>query len=143
MKIMVMDGQGGGVGRAAIERIKDVVKQARVVAVGTNALATSNMLKAGADAGASGENAVKLHASLADVIVGPVGILVADALMGEVTPKMAKAVGRSRAVKILIPVGKCCVEIAGLQEVSLQRAVVMAADRIVEIARGSRDGQMD
>lgn len=119
MNIVVIDGQGGGVGRALIDALKRELPGQKLLAVGTNALATAAMLRAGADAGASGENAIKVNAREADVILGPIGIVMADALMGEVSPAMAQAVGASGARKILIPTGRCRVQVAGTPEATL------------------------
>ena len=115
MKIVVIDGQGGRMGSQFITRWKKTrTTQGSVIAVGTNSVATGAMLKAGADGGATGENPVRVNVKDADYIVGPIGILAADALLGEVTPKMAAAVARSRAEKILIPVHSCSFRVAGV-----------------------------
>lgn len=131
VKVVVIDGQGGGVGRTIVEQVKGRFPKLSVMAVGTNALATAAMLRAGADAGASGENAVKVNAKDADVILGPVGIVVADALLGEVSPAMAAAVGASAAVKILIPIGKCHVQVAGIKDITLSSAVENAVELLI------------
>ncbi len=119
MTILVIDGQGGKIGRLVIERIKKGFPDYVVVAIGTNSIATAQMLKAGADHGATGENPVVVNSSRADVIIGPVGIISADSLLGEVTPAMAVAVGQSRARKILIPVDRCNIYIAGQKDTTL------------------------
>ena len=119
MNILVIDGQGGGVGRQLVEGIKKALPDQTVTAAGTNALATQAMLRAGADHGATGENAVIVGCRRADVIVGPIGIVIADSLYGEVTPAMAVAVGQSRARRILIPVNHCENIVAGVAEQSL------------------------
>ncbi len=106
MKILIVDGQGGGIGRQLVEAIRREGER-DITCVGTNAIATSAMLRAGATRVATGENAVAVACREADVIAGPVGIVVADALLGEVTPRMAAAVGQSRARKVLIPVNQC------------------------------------
>ena len=106
MKILIVDGQGGGIGRQLVEALKREGER-DITCVGTNAIATSAMLRAGATRVATGENAVAVACREADVIAGPVGIVVADALLGEVTPRMAAAVGQSRARKVLIPVNQC------------------------------------
>lgn len=113
MRIMVMDGQGGGVGRSLVEAIHERYPEAELVAVGTNATATSNMMKGGTSLGATGENAVVCNARRADVIVGPIGIVLADAMLGEITPKMAGAVSAADVPTFLIPMGKCNVQVAG------------------------------
>ncbi|MBE6994205.1 MAG: DUF3842 family protein [Ruminococcaceae bacterium] len=135
MSILVIDGQGGGIGRQAVARIKELASWAEVTAVGTNALATSAMLKAGADNGATGENAVLVGCRKADVIVGPIGVAIADSLFGEVTPAMAVAVGQSRAVRVLIPVNHCDNLIAGMEDVSMARLVESAVDLALEQAK--------
>ena len=106
MKILIVDGQGGGIGRQLVEALKREGER-DITCVGTNAIATSAMLRAGAARAATGENAVAVACREAEVIAGPVGIVIADALLGEVTPRMAAAVGQSRARKVLIPVNQC------------------------------------
>lgn len=115
MKITVIDGQGGNIGRQLVKMIRERFPDTKLSAVGTNSTATENMLKGGADSGATGENAVIVACRKSDIIVGPIGIVVADALMGEVTPKMAVAVGQSDAMKILIPLNRCDTLVAGVQ----------------------------
>ena len=129
MRIVVIDGQGGKIGKAVIEQIRLSGKQCQITAIGTNSLATSAMLKAGADMGATGENPVVIAARDADVIVGPIGIIAADAMLGEITPRMAEAVGQSRARKILVPVNKCF-EVAGVSEMRLTDYVNLAVELI-------------
>lgn len=123
MKIVVVDGQGGGVGRALTEQLKKVMPERRILCVGTNVMATSAMLKAGADAGATGENAVLVACRDADLILGPIGIVLSNAMMGELTPKMAEAIGDSPALKVLVPVGKCQVKVAGACDLTLSAAI--------------------
>ena len=113
MKITVIDGQGGRIGKTVIEQIRAKHKNLELYAIGTNTAATAAMLKAGADFGATGENAVLVNAADADIIIGPVGIVFANALLGEITPAIATAVGASRAFKILVPVHRCNHFIAG------------------------------
>lgn len=119
MNILVIDSQGGGMGRQLVSAVKERLPHAHVTAVGTNSTATAAMLRAGADVAATGENAVIVGCRRADVIVGPIGIVIADALYGEVTPAMAVAVGQSRARRILIPVNHCDNIVAGVAEQSL------------------------
>ena len=107
MHILVIDAQGGGIGRHVVSSVREEFPDAEITAVGTNSMATSAMLKAGADHGATGENAVIVGARKADVIIGPIGIVVADSLFGEITPAMAMAVGQSGAKRILIPINHC------------------------------------
>lgn len=117
--VAVIDGQGGRMGQMIIERIRAAGLPCQITAVGTNSIATAAMLKAGADAGATGENPVIVACRTADVIIGPIGILAADSLLGEITPEMAVAVGRSRARKLLLPVNLCSNIVVGTQDVSL------------------------
>ncbi len=132
MNILVIDAQGGGIGRQLVSGIKEKIPSASVTAVGTNSAATSAMLKAGADVAATGENAVKVGARKADVIVGPIGIVIADSLYGEITPKMAVAVGSSDAKKILIPINHCDNVIAGVPDLSVGRLIESALNLIAE-----------
>lgn len=132
-KVMVIDGQGGKLGRMVVEQIKGRGWPCIVCAIGTNSLATAAMLKAGADYGATGENPVLVNSRDADVIIGPVGILVADALHGEVTEAMSAAVGRCAAIKILLPVSRCNVFIAGAQAMSPTELTALAMTRLGEI----------
>lgn len=117
MKILVIDGQGGGIGRQLVENIKKTIPSAVVTAVGTNVLATQAMLKAGADHAASGENAVIVGCRNTDVIAGPIGIAIADSLFGEISPKIALAVAQSDALRVLIPMNLCDNYIAGVSAV--------------------------
>ena len=110
--LVVVDGQGGGMGRGLVESIKKKWPKLHVRAVGTNSLATSAMLRAGADDGATGENAVVFNARQADLLLGPIGILTPNGLLGEVSPAMAGAVGASEAVKILLPSQRCSIRLA-------------------------------
>ena len=127
MKIVVIDGQGGRIGKSLIEQLRAKSFDGYLLAVGTNSIATSAMLKAGADAGATGENPVVVACRDADVIIGPIGIIAADSMLGEITPKMAEAIGQSRARKVLVPVNRCF-EVAGVQEMSLSQYVEQAVD---------------
>ena len=127
MKVMIVDGQGGGMGKALVEQLKQLCPLQPLLAIGTNALATAAMLRAGADQGATGENAVVVNAAKADLILGPMGIVLCDALLGEITAPMACAIGRSEAYKILIPVSRCQVTIAGSEKLSAGEAVAQAA----------------
>lgn len=131
MNIVVIDGQGGRIGKAIIEQIRACSINCEITAIGTNSLATSAMLKAGADNGATGENPVVIACRKADYIVGPIGIVIADSMLGEITPKMAEAVGQSDARKVLIPVNKC-ISVAGVQEMTLSQYVENAVQMIVD-----------
>ncbi len=115
MRVAVVDGQGGGIGRALVERLRQALPGLELVALGTNALATSAMIKAGANEGATGENAIVHQSTRVDAIVGPIGIVVANAMLGELTPLMARAIGESPVQKMLIPVSRCSVQIAGVE----------------------------
>ena len=119
MKLVIIDGQGGKMGRTVIEQLKKNLPDIEIYAIGTNSIATSAMLKAVADYGATGENPVIVGARTADIIIGPIGIVIADALMGEITPAMSAAIGQSSAYKILIPVNRCNHYIAGCGDHSL------------------------
>lgn len=134
LRILVVDGQGGMVGRQMVEAIKRMIPTAEITAVGTNTTATASMLKAGADNGATGENPVIVAVRTADIIVGPIGIVIADSLLGEVTPKMAEAIGSSTAKKILIPVNKCDNIIIGVGTKSTSALIAEAIDTIRMIA---------
>lgn len=130
MNILVIDAQGGGVGRQLVTAIKQNMPKASVTAVGTNSTAASVMLKAGADHAATGENAVVVGCRNADIIVGPIGIIIADAMYGEVTPKMAAAVAQSNATRVLIPFNHCDNVIVGVSDFSMSKLVQNAVDEI-------------
>lgn len=133
MNILVIDGQGGGLGRQLVQSIKSRFPQAELTAVGTNALATQAMHKAGADKAATGENAVAVNCRRADVIIGPVGIVIADSLWGEVSPAMALAVAQSEAVRILLPMNLCSNYIAGIGKQPLSTLIEDALNKIAEL----------
>ncbi len=130
MKITIIDGQGGRIGKTIIEQLKATHKELELYAIGTNSIATSAMLKAGADYGATGENAVLVNAADSDIIIGPIGIVFANALLGEITPAIATAVGSSKAYKILIPVNRCNHFVAGCNETSMSEYIRMAVEKI-------------
>ena len=134
MKILVIDAQGGGLGKQLIAAIKEKMPCAAVTAVGANAAATAAMLKAGADQAATGENAVIVACRKADVIVGPLGIASADSLLGEITPAMALAVAQSPAKRVLLPLNRCDNIIVGVSEHSLGGLVQEAVDTISRMA---------
>lgn len=118
MNILVIDGQGGQLGGQIVKSLKANLKNINVTAVGTNAVATATMLKMGADQAATGENPVVVACRKADVIIGPIGIVIADSLLGEITPQMAVAVGQANAIRILLPLNKCDNLVAGITQVS-------------------------
>lgn len=138
MKIVVIDGQGGRLGKLLVEAVKDRIPQAEVLAVGTNGIATATMQKAGADYVATGENPVVRGVMDADVVLGPLGIVVAHSILGEVTPRIAEAVGGCQGKKILIPMNSCGVSVAGTQEMGLAGYVKLAADQAEAFLRGAR-----
>ncbi len=122
-KILVIDAQGGGIGRQIIAELVKRNLNADITAVGTNATATAQMIKAGAAHGVTGENPVIVGCRTADYIIGPMGILVADAMLGEITPKMAVAVGQSRAVKVLIPITNCGNYVVGVRDYNMKNFI--------------------
>lgn len=122
MKIVVIDGQGGSIGRAIVEKLVARGFQDKIVCIGTNATATANMLKGGSRQGATGENPVVVACRDASYILGPIGIVLADSMLGEITPEMARAVGASNAHKLLIPVNKC-VTVSGVKPMSLNEYI--------------------
>jgi len=119
MRIAVVDGQGGGIGRAIVEKIKSALPGVEVVALGTNSAATGQMLRAGADDGATGENAIVHNMAYVDVVVGVIAIINANSMMGELSPKMAQAIGESRAFKVLLPINRCNIHVVSVEEVPL------------------------
>ena len=133
MNILIVDGQGGGVGRQLAAQIKQAFPDVRLTAVGTNTIATSTMLKGGADSAATGENAVLVGARKADVIVGPLGIVIADSLGGEITPAMANAIAQSDAKRILLPFNHCENVIVGVSDFTMGRLVQQAIEEIRKI----------
>ena len=136
MKIIVIDGQGGNIGKQLVRSIKDSFKDVTVRAIGTNSTATANMLKGGANEAATGENALIVACRDADLIIGPIGIAVADSLLGEVSARMAAAVGQSSAKKILIPLNKCDILIPGLRDRSTSEVLADALNMIRAIMEG-------
>lgn len=137
MRIVVIDGQSGRLGSQLVEGLlaAGLAENNEIRAVGTNVLATSSMLKAGAACGATGENPVVVACREADVITGPIGIVIADALLGEITPVMAAAVGQSRACKVLLPVNRCRNLIVGLTALSRTQLVEAAVSQIASLCR--------
>lgn len=136
MTILVIDGRGGNIGRQLVKMIGERFPGCTLLAVGTNSMATENMLKGGAKNAATGENAVLVACRRADVIVGSIGIAIPDSLMGEVTPAMALAVGRSRARRILIPMDKCETLVAGVSDIPLTTLLEDALKKIAALDNG-------
>ena len=130
MRIIVIDGQGGGIGRQLVEQIKKQCPQHEVLGIGINAIATSAMVTAGADGGATGENAVCYNCAHADIIVGPIGLVLVGSMLGEVSAAIAAAVSSSEAEKVLIPVSKCHAHIAGVKDQPIGRCI---EDALIEI----------
>ncbi|MBE6689417.1 MAG: DUF3842 family protein [Ruminococcaceae bacterium] len=135
MKILLIDGQGGKLGKELCESILARFKDIELVAVGTNTIATSAMIKGGAKLCATGENAVVVNCRTADIIVGPIGIVIADSMLGEITPDMALAVSQSNAVKILIPANRCNNLIAGVDGMNVSDMINDALKKIENIIR--------
>lgn len=139
MRIGVIDGQGGGFGKLLVEKIRGVLgDRVRILALGTNAMATAAMLKAGANEGASGENAIIYSASRVDVLVGSVAILAANAFHGELTPRMAEAIASSPARKVLMPINRYQIEIEGVIEEPLPLQAERVANRLYYLAENQQ-----
>lgn len=135
MNILIIDAQGGGIGRALVSGIRQTLPDAVVTAVGANSTAAAAMLKAGAHHAAAGENPVIVGCRTADIIAGPIGIVIADALFGEITPAMAAAVGQSRAKRVLVPASHCGTTVAGTGDKSVGWLVQEAIKEIAEIGK--------
>lgn len=133
MNILVIDGQGGQLGSQIIKAIRGRFSDTYIMAIGTNATATASMIKAGANQGATGENPVIVASRKADVIVGPIGIVIADSLLGEITPKMSVAIGQSNAVKILIPINKCENLVAGIPNLTTTALIDDTLNKLQDI----------
>ncbi|MCL1909169.1 MAG: DUF3842 family protein [Holophagaceae bacterium] len=130
--ILVIDGMGGGIGKAVIEHLKGRLKDIKITAVGTNSIATAAMLKAGADVSATGENAVIYNCTRADYIIGTLGIVFANSMHGEISPRMAAAVSSSAACKILIPMDKCNATVLGVADRPVQEYINEIAGKIID-----------
>ncbi len=135
MTVLVIDGQGGRMGSAIIEELASRGLPCELIAVGTNSHATAQMMKAGAQRGASGENPIIVNAARADIITGPIGIISANSLLGEITPKMAEAISGSGAEKVLLPVSRCHISVAGLKSMKMAEYIHEAADMIEQLVR--------
>ena len=136
MKIVVIDGQGGRLGQLLFEMISmdaDIVSNNELIAIGTNSIATSAMMKSGAHKGATGENPVLVACRDADIIIGPIGILAADSLLGEITPNMALAVGSSKALKLLLPVSHCNNQVVGVKKLSMNEMVSETVEQLKQV----------
>ena len=136
--IVVIDGQGGGIGSSIIKKLKEsYAERIEIIALGTNAVATANMLKAGANRGASGQNAIVRTSRHADIIIGPISIVMANAMLGELTPGIAEAVASSRAKKILIPLSQENVAVVGASSDRLPKLIeTMLAENLLNLATG-------
>ncbi len=139
MNILVIDAQGGGIGRQLITKLLEKLPEADIVSAGTNSMATNTMIKAGAKKAATGENAIRYCASQAKIITGPIGIIVANAMLGEISPAIAESVGSSTAPKVLIPTAHCNTIIAGTKALPVKDSIEDAVDRIVRLYRGEEN----
>ena len=131
MRIVIIDGQGGRVGRTIVEKLKARIPDQELIAIGTNSIATANMLKGGAEQGATGENPIVLAAETADLIIGVIGIAIPHSLLGEVTLRMAEAIGKSRAKKLLIPSTRCNNTVVGVTASGLSELTDLAVEAAV------------
>ena len=131
--IMVVDAQGGGLGRQLIDTIKKSIPDVYIIAVGTNSIATGTMLKAGADEAATGENSVRVAAKKVRVIIGPLGMVIADAMLGEITPQIACAIAQADAKRIMIPFSNCDNYIAGVSDFSMGRLISDAVEHLKKV----------
>ena len=138
MRILVIDGQGGGIGRSLVELLVKNFPDAEIGATGTNSIATETMLKGGPAFAATGENAILFNAAEADIIVGPAGIIMANALHGEISPAIAMAVSSSKARVVLIPMNHCRAFIAGVEEKKVAEYLQDAMDIIQQIIKGEK-----
>ncbi|WP_138205401.1 DUF3842 family protein [Haloimpatiens lingqiaonensis] len=131
MRVAVIDGLGGGLGKVIIEKIREQYKEGfEIIALGTNSLATSSMIKGGAHAAATGENAIKVMSQEVDVIIGPIAMLVANSMMGEITPVMSEAIAISKARKIILPLNRCNVITVGTRQLSMSQMVNLVIEEL-------------
>ena len=140
MKIVVIDAQGGGLGKQIITSLKQKEENIHVIAVGTNSAATAAMLKAGADEAATGENAVVVTSRTADIIVGPIGIMIADSMLGEISPVMSTAVAQSNATRILIPFRHCDTIVVGIHETNTGKLIDEAVTEVLKLIHQEQAG---
>ena len=131
MRIVIIDGQGGRVGRTIVEKLKARIPDQELIVIGTNSIATANMLKGGAEQGATGENPIVLAAETADLIIGVIGVAIPHSLLGEVTLRMAEAIGKSRAKKLLIPSTRCNNTVVGVTASGLSELTDLAVEAAV------------
>lgn len=145
MIVAVVDGQGGGIGKAIVERLKAELPQLQVLALGTNSAATGQMLRAGADDGATGENAIIHNMQHVDIVVGVIGILNANSMMGELSPAMAAAIGGSHTYKVLLPINRCHIHVVSVEDVPLGKHIdnaVKAIKEYIETTDGTTCGKL-
>ncbi len=138
MNVAVVDGQGGGIGKAIVERVRKAFPELEIIALGTNSAATAQMLKAGASEGATGENAIVHNMKHVDIVMGVIGILNANAMMGELTPAMAAAIGGSHTYKILLPINRCHIHVVSVEGISLGEHIDNAVKALAEHLESSR-----
>jgi len=137
MRVAVVDGQGGGIGKHIVDKLRrKFPENLSIVALGTNSVATSQMLKAGANEGATGENAICYNADRVEVIIGSIAILAANSMLGELTPKMAQAIGQSEAMKILLPINRAKIEVVGVSDEPLPHQIEAVINRLKEMLKG-------
>lgn len=137
MNVAVVDGQGGGIGKSIVEKLKAArIPGVRITALGTNSTATGQMLRAGADEGATGENAIVVTAARSDVIVGVIAVLAANSMLGELTPAMARAIGESQAYKVLLPVNRCHICVVSSKEANLSESIDDAVRAVADFCQG-------
>ena len=141
LRVAVVDGQGGGIGKAIVEKLKAGIPEAEILALGTNSTATGQMIRAGADEGATGENAIVVNMSKVDVVVGVIGIIVANSMLGELTPAMSVAISGSPALKVLLPINRCGIHVVSVSDKAANLSVHIndAVKTVVEYAKELRE----
>jgi hypothetical protein len=137
LKVLVIDGQGGGIGKALVAAIKHAGPSLPLIALGTNAVATQAMMRAGAEQGATGENAIRCQCRNADIIAGVIGIVQGNAMLGEISPLIAAAVSESEARKVLVPLDRCGVHVVGVAKRPMEELIAEAAETVAAIAAQS------